>query len=71
MACALHKALCTANHTDGCGWYYEIDRKGVHQWGQDAHRKYLQKANKVVAAAQRLGVEPKNVLEIIVSIREW
>ena len=36
LACKLHSVLCTYDHTDGCGWYYEI-LKGVHNWQGNAH----------------------------------
>ena len=28
LARELHDLACNANHTDGCGWYYEI-HKGI------------------------------------------
>lgn len=43
FAIALHSCLCRWNHTDGCGWHYEI-RDGVHDWNAHAHSTYLAKA---------------------------
>lgn len=27
LAINLHAKFCRHNHTDGCGWYYEIDKE--------------------------------------------
>lgn len=40
MAIKLHEMLCHGNHTDYCGWYYEI-RDGVHDWNRWEHQHYL------------------------------
>lgn len=45
LAIELHDALCTQNHTDGCGWHYEI-QKGVHNWSGSEHAHWLGKATK-------------------------
>jgi hypothetical protein len=42
-AVSFHKAFCTHNHTDGCGWEYESNNS-VHDWKADAHRHWLTKA---------------------------
>lgn len=47
LAVRLHESKCTWNHTDGCGWYYEIE-KGVHDWNGSSHGTYLQKARKLI-----------------------
>lgn len=47
LAISLHDAQCRYNHTDQCGWFYEI-HKGVHDWSGYAHADYLKKARKVV-----------------------
>lgn len=39
----LHTELCNHNHTDGCGWFYE-----GNDWEGYAHKKYLEKANKIL-----------------------
>jgi hypothetical protein len=43
LAETLHKMLCTCNHTDGCGWYYDKD------WNQAEHKHWLEKAQKLLA----------------------
>lgn len=47
IAVQLHDAKCTWNHTDGCGWYYEVS-KGVHNWSGSSHAAYLRSAQKLV-----------------------
>ena len=47
LAVALHELLCHSNHTDGCGWFYEI-RNNVHDWNRGTHNDYLQMANRFV-----------------------
>ncbi len=46
LAIALHENLCHANHTDGCGWYYEFKNKR-HDWDGNSHSWYLEKAVKL------------------------
>ena len=47
IAILLHNNLCHSNHTDRCGWYYEM--KGViHDWSKYQHKQYLEKANKLI-----------------------
>ena len=43
----MHKKLCHSNHTDGCSFYYGIN--GLEDdWNEYEHRKYLEKANKIL-----------------------
>ena len=43
LAVVIHDMTCTHNHTDGCGWYYEV-AKNVHDWNKASHKGYLEKA---------------------------
>jgi hypothetical protein len=43
MAVVVHDMTCTSNHTDGCGWFYEV-KKNVHDWNKDTHKRYLKNA---------------------------
>lgn len=55
VATGIHEVLCYANHTDGCGWYYEkweTMQKGGTRDG------YLMSANKFVAECAKFGVDP-------------
>ena len=45
LAILLHKLKCNSNHTDQCGWHYEIGKNGQRDWNGYAHAEYLKKAN--------------------------
>jgi hypothetical protein len=47
LAIRLHDSFCRWNHTDGCGWHYEIT-KGVHDWNGHSHGSWLKKARRVL-----------------------
>lgn len=49
LAIGLHSALCHSNHTDMCGWEYEIQGSDGHQWDRHAHSSYLKKAEALSA----------------------
>ena len=57
LAIELHERFCTWNHTDGCCWHYEIT-KGKHNWNSIAHLRYLKKAEKLAAYAEKHDVDP-------------
>lgn len=42
IATFLHKKYCGYNHTDGCGWYYN-----VNDWGEFAHEEFLKIAREL------------------------
>ena len=48
LAFMLHAKKCRWDHTEGCGWFYEIN-KGVHDWEGYAHKRYLEEANKILS----------------------
>ena len=56
LAIDLHARLCTWNHTDGCGWFYEI-KDGIHDWGRASHKGYLNSANAIIGQMKQRGVE--------------
>jgi len=60
LAFSLHAKLCHYNHTDECGWYYEI-HDGVHDWTGGSHFSYLEKARKLL----KTGVNPATILVVI------
>jgi len=35
----IHELLCLSNHTDGCGWYYEIEN-AKHDWDKPYHKEW-------------------------------
>lgn len=50
LAESLHNLQCTWNHTDGCGWFYEVsDTYPGGTWNGYAHKRYLDSAKKVMA----------------------
>jgi len=65
LAFSLHAKLCHYNHTDGCGWYYEI-HDGVHDWTGGSHLSYLEKARKLL----KTGVDPETILLVIDNLEE-
>lgn len=64
----LHGVLCGLNHTDGCGWYYEI-QKDVHNWGGYEHKHWLDKARKLQEICGANGIEPDKALEIFKMVK--
>ncbi|MCM1220658.1 MAG: hypothetical protein NC548_39835 [Lachnospiraceae bacterium] len=47
LAIWLHDHLCHSNHTDGCGWSYEID--GIRdKWENYVHKEYLEMAKRMM-----------------------
>lgn len=65
LARHLHDKLCNFNHTDGCGWYYEI-RNGIDDWSGHAHSAYLTKANLLLTAAKTPGpVDVHRIIKIV------
>lgn len=47
LAVLIHEKTCTQNHANGCGWYYEIDNKELHDWTANSHSTYLKIAYKL------------------------
>ena len=43
LALVMHKKMCRNNHTDGCGWYYEVSQ-GNHNWSGNEHKLWKDKA---------------------------
>lgn len=65
LAEELHNVLCSINHTDGCGWFYEVSN-GVPNWHGWAHARYLEKARKLLV---EVNSDPKEVMRIVTAIR--
>jgi len=65
LADFLHANLCKYNHTDGCGWYYEM-KNGIDNWSGPDHQKYLAKANRITDICQKHMIpNTKIVIDII------
>lgn len=59
LAIEMHDAFCRAqNHSEDCGWHYEIDSNEVHDWSRYAHERALRQAE---AAAQAVGIEAATI----------
>lgn len=48
LAIFLHSKLCNWNHTDGCSWFYEIERDGTVNWAGYGHAKYWEIAQTIL-----------------------
>lgn len=66
LAVAIHDIDCRWNHTDGCGWLYEI-HKGVADWTGYAHARYLLKAKKLMEMLPEYG--HIDILNIVAAIK--
>jgi hypothetical protein len=54
LAILIHDHSCGYNHTDGCGWMYEM-KNGLHDWNHgEAHYPYLEKARKAIEESETL-----------------
>lgn len=67
LAIDLHSALCRSDHTDMCGWEYEIHNHD-HQWDRHAHSRYLKKAK--VLSAQFPGADLSFAGDLLRAIKE-
>lgn len=56
LAIMLHDCMCTWDHTNGCGWYYEIS-KNEHNWASPAHQDYLKKARNIIMKCEEVGLK--------------
>lgn len=55
LAKELHSIKCRWNHTDGCGWYYEMKNK-QDDWTGSSHGEYLKKAQRLIHECEQQGV---------------
>jgi hypothetical protein len=70
LARELHSKLCAWNHTDGCGWFYEM-KDGVDDWRGDAHSRYLTKASTFIKMCERKGISTDDGLEMFEALRGY
>lgn len=69
LARTLHSLLCGFNHTEQCGWYYEIV-KGVDNWNGDSHGRYLTKANMVIKKCKDQHIQVDDIVEIVKMLKD-
>jgi len=70
LAKELHGMLCTHNHTDGCGWHYEVKNK-KDDWTSHAHSEYLKKAQKMICHCDEHGLDIASTLTAFKLIRGY
>lgn len=58
----LHGMLCTWNHTDGCGWFWEVS-DGRPNWDGNDHGTYLKQARKLIHNCNEKGLNVDDVLD--------
>lgn len=68
LAKELHTMLCTWNHTDGCGWYYEMTNK-QDDWTGHAHGEYLKRAQKLIHTCDQEGCTVEKAIGMFKLIR--
>jgi len=51
LAVYLHEKFCAANHTDGCGWFYE---KGNDIWNGHMHSYWLKEAKILIIFLKKI-----------------
>lgn len=56
LAEELHSMQCRWNHTDGCGWFYEV-HKDVVDWNGHSHSRWLTKAREVMRELPDMSVD--------------
>ena len=50
LAIWLHDNMCTLNHVDQCGWFYEVDTENdIHRWDQPTRARYLDTASAMLS----------------------
>ena len=70
LARELHQVCCNANHTDGCGWFYEV-HKGVDDWSGNIHFEWLKQARAVMKVCRDEKVEPVVAIRLFELIRGY
>lgn len=68
LALTLHNKLCRWNHTDGCGWFYEM-KNGIDDWNRSAHGEYLTKARTVSRFCHNHGIDTKVALDLVAVLK--
>lgn len=63
LARELHGILCTWNHTDGCGWFYEMKNK-EDDWTGRTHGEYLRKAGLFRHACEMRNISVEQAFDI-------
>lgn len=70
LAVVLHDAYCRYNHTDGCGWFYEI-RNGKTDWTGWAHDRWSGYAKEANEVRESLGMTMEQTLDFIKRMKRF
>ncbi len=70
LAIKIHTWACHYNHTDGCGWLYEIREDGEHEWDKISHKNYLELAAVVLKLMIKFNLSFNDFIEIIKTYRK-
>lgn len=62
LARELHRVVCTHNHTDGCGWFYEPE-EGERAWTGNEHQEYLGRAQKLMRFCNKLNITTEQAID--------
>lgn len=70
IATRMHEVLCQYNHTDGCGWHYEV-KDGVHNWTGWAHARWLKKAHDLTKGDGKVPpISPADIVRMLIAIEQ-
>lgn len=69
LAVTLHSKLCHFDHTDQCGWGYEMSG-GRHQWSGSTHASWLKKATKMMHQCRAHDISADVAIKIITIANE-
>ena len=64
LAITLHDTLCRHNHTDGCGWHYELD-DDKHMWTRSTHRHWHANATQMIRLCLAENITTDVALKVI------
>lgn len=70
LARELHDLNCTGNHTDGCGWFWEMHDK-VDDWNARTHYDYLNRARTLIRFCECSSINPKDAIGIFRMVRGY
>ena len=70
LARELHDLSCNQNHTDGCGWYYEIS-KGIDDWSRSEHREWLKRAQCLIKCCEMMHTDTVTATALYKVIRGY
>lgn len=64
LAIALHGGLCHENHTDGCGWLYEVHNE-AHDWDGRIHTRFLVQACRLLEKGHAFSLTEGQLLDLL------